>query len=53
MARVYTVFGTVMVDQRRGGYEYFKIWVGNKPVLKELVGKRVIVIVVVPDEEIP
>ena len=53
MARVYTVFGTVMIDQRRGGYEYFKIWVGNKPALKELVGKRVIVIVVVPDEEIP
>ncbi len=53
MARVYTVFGTVMVDQRKHGYEYYKIWVGNKPVLKELVGKRVIVIVVVPDEEIP
>jgi len=52
MGRVVAVTGTVHLDVRRGPYEYFKIWVGNKPQLKPLVGKRVIVIVVEPDEEL-
>ncbi|WP_167827635.1 hypothetical protein [Pyrobaculum islandicum] len=49
--KIYIYTGSVQVD-RKDKYEYYKVWIGNRPELRPLLGKRVVVVILVPDEEL-